>query len=128
MSIVEFEPDPIAIDPRPCAICGCTIDLHFRVDTFDGPEFFCQDLEVLIHLRAADLVRQWELADPRDVWRHMGDAPPPASVRNSTIGEKPAKAQRPYRTPQSTVDAFWHVVREGNTEKLESWLANHPSD
>jgi hypothetical protein len=31
------------IDPRPCQRCGSTIDQHRRVDTPDGPEFFCDD-------------------------------------------------------------------------------------
>ena len=35
------------------------------------------------------LVRQWELADPRDRWRHTGEPTPPAKVRNAEL--KPAK-------------------------------------
>src|SRR5689334_17153816 len=35
---------------------------------------------------AAQMLRQWELADPRDRWRHTGELPPPANVRNGDIG------------------------------------------
>jgi len=36
-------------------------------------------------------------------------------------------APRPYRTPQSTVDAFWYVVGS-DPDKLSQWLADHPRD
>jgi hypothetical protein len=39
-----------------------------------------EDLEVLIYLRAADMVAQWECADPRDAWRYTGEQPPRAIV------------------------------------------------
>jgi RecA-family ATPase len=35
--------DPFEIDPNSCQSCGLTIDQHRRVDTPDGPEFFCYD-------------------------------------------------------------------------------------
>src|SRR5713101_4038533 len=37
--------DPLAYrtDDRPCRFCGLTIDQHRRVDTPNGPEFFCDD-------------------------------------------------------------------------------------
>lgn len=95
-----------------CEQCGCIFE----------------DLEELIHLRAADLVTQWELADPRDAWRHTGDPAPPASVRNSNISGKPEKAARPYRTPESTVDAFWYVVSLCDPARLNAWLDVHPQD
>jgi hypothetical protein len=38
---------------------------------------------------AEQLVRQWELADPRDRWRHTGEPTPPASARNAEL--KPTK-------------------------------------
>ena len=34
---------------------------------------------------AEQLVRQWEIADPRDRWRHTGEKAPPASVRNAEL-------------------------------------------
>jgi hypothetical protein len=35
---------------------------------------------------------------------------------------------RPYRTAESTVDAFWCLVRLNDPERLEAWLADHPTD
>jgi hypothetical protein len=104
--IDERGPDPIEIDSRPCQLCGCAIE----------------DLEELIYLRAADLIAQWERADPRDAWRHTGEAPPPR-----TIEPAPTAAQ-PYRTPQSTIDAFWYVVGLCDPERLTVWLDDHPRE
>jgi hypothetical protein len=132
---VILEPDPIEIDARPC-VCGYTIDRHRQVDTPEGPEFFCVDLppdemtldelnealEQEIMLRTADLVRQWDLADPRDRWKHTGEPPPDIGIPTTT-----AKVQ-PYRTPQSTIDAFWYVVRLDDPTYLKSWLAQHQLD
>jgi hypothetical protein len=117
----DAEPAPIEIDAGPCEHCGCTIDRHRRVDTDKGPKFFCDDLEALIHLRAAELVKRWELADPRVRWKHTGEAPPKAvSV--------PKARPEPYCTPQSTLDAFWYVASLGNSDHLAQWLAKHPTD
>jgi RecA-family ATPase len=67
MSMQEtFEPDPLEIDPRPCGDCGRTIDQHRRVDTPEGPEFFCEEIERQIHLDARAIRLRMELADPRD--------------------------------------------------------------
>jgi hypothetical protein len=115
MSVVapfEREPDPIEIDTPLCELCGCTIE----------------DLEELIYLRAADLVTHWESADPRDAWRHTGEPPPPASVRNSDISAKPASATRHYRTPRATIEAFWYVASLDDADYLKRWLAQHPRD
>jgi hypothetical protein len=103
-----FEIDQIKIDPRPCELCGCTIE----------------DLEELIYLRAADLIAEWERADPRDRWRHTGEAPPPDSVRN---GPAPEPCRQSTRPAQSTIDAFLHLARH-NRSRLAAWLANHPQD
>jgi hypothetical protein len=35
---------------------------------------------------------------------------------------------RPYRTAESTVDAFWYLVRLNDPDRLEAWLADHPMD
>jgi hypothetical protein len=34
----------------------------------------------------------------------------------------------PYRTPQSTIDAFWYVVGRRDQERFKAWLADHPQD
>lgn len=118
------EPDPIELDPRPCELCGLTIDRHEMVDDGDGPEFFCDDA---LDDYAAAIMSHWELADPRDAWRHTNELPPPASVRNSDIA---ATAARPdyYRTPQATIDAFWFVASLDGPARLAAWLADHPRD
>jgi hypothetical protein len=72
-----------------------------------------------IMLRAADLVRQWEMADPRDAWRHTDEPKPKAPTPEPT---------RPYRTPEATVAAFKYVLKLNDPEYLERWLANHPKD
>lgn len=115
-----LEPEPIEIDPRPCELCGRTIDQHERVDTPEGPEFFCYPDD--------DIVTRWELADPRDAWRHTGEAPPSASVRNSDISARPAQKPQLYRTPQATIDAFWYVVCPDDADYLKRWLAGHQRD
>jgi hypothetical protein len=117
---VSIEPEPIEIDPRPCELCNRTIDQHERVDHGEGPEFFCYPDD--------DIVTRWELADPRDSWRHTGEAPPPASVRNSDISAKPANMPQIYRTPRSTIDAFRFLVAVGDVARLRAWLGNRPKD
>src|SRR5207302_10369835 len=104
----QIELDPIEIDPRPCELCGCTMDQHRRVDTPEGPEFFCEDIELQIHLDATALRMRWEMADPRDAWTYTGEAPPPDSVRN---GPAPGSCRQSSRPAQSTIDAFLHLAR-----------------
>jgi hypothetical protein len=35
---------------------------------------------------------------------------------------------RPYRTAESTIDAFWYLVRLGDDDRLKAWLADHMRD
>ena len=35
---------------------------------------------------------------------------------------------RPYRTPQSTIDAFWFLVQLDDPDRLKVWLQAHPKD
>jgi hypothetical protein len=113
------EPDPLEIDPRPCELCGRTIDQHKMVDHGEGPEFFCYADD--------DIVTLWELADPRDAWCHTGETPPPAGVRNSDITAQPS-APKHYRTPAATVAAFLFVASLDDPEHLARWLDQHPRD
>jgi hypothetical protein len=76
----------------------------------------------------AEMVRRLELQDPRDRWQHAGEAPPPDIVRNSDIAGPQEAKPKSYRTPKSTIDAFFHVERLGDVERLRAWLANHPKD
>jgi hypothetical protein len=123
MNIAVTAPSPIDIDPRPCEWCGLTIDCHVMVDDGEGPEFFCQEG----HPYAANLVVQWELADPRDRWRVTGEAPPPAAFRNSEVSARPERP-RHYRTPHSTVEAFLRLTAQDDPDELAQWLKDHPRD
>ncbi|QWG16127.1 AAA family ATPase [Bradyrhizobium sediminis] len=60
------EPPPIDIDPRPCNVCGQTIDRHIRIDTPEGPEFECDPAELEIQAAATATRLRMELSDPRD--------------------------------------------------------------
>jgi hypothetical protein len=124
-----IQPLPIEIEPRPCAQCGLTIDRHQMVDDGEGPEFFCaniplDELERRAELRReeemAAMLMQWELADPRDRWRHTGEPKP--------VIPPDLARQEPYAPPQSTVDAFWVVLDRGDPQALAAWLADHPLD
>ena len=35
---------------------------------------------------------------------------------------------RPYQTPQSTIDAFWYLVRLNDPARLKAWLQDRPQD
>jgi hypothetical protein len=70
---------------------------------------------------AAQIVRRWEFADPRDRWLHTGEPPPAPGVEQSSKKEA-------YCTPQSTVDAFWCVVQQDDGARLARWLSEHPFD
>ena len=115
----QIEPEPIEFDPRPCDLCGCTIDWHEQVDTPEGPEFFCEASSGKSIFAALALVLSWESDDPRDAWKHIGARRPEASEYLP-----PA----PYRTPQATIDAFRYLVRLGDQQRLTSWLKDHPAD
>jgi hypothetical protein len=52
------------IDPNSCKSCGLTIDQHRRVDTPEGPEFFCYD-------------------EPRATNGHDGEPPPHTKIPES---------------------------------------------
>lgn len=51
------------------------------------------------------------------------EAPPIAPAKAT-----PQLAKREYRTPESTIDAFWYVVRSGDKAALKAWLADRPKD
>ena len=102
-------------------IMGEAIAAATLVPEFDEPDELDEACEREIMLRIADLVREWELADPRDRWRHTGEHRPPVV--------RPERPRAPsYTPPRSTVDAFWHVVRLNDPDYLTRWLASHPAD
>jgi hypothetical protein len=105
--IIEREPEPIEIDPRPCQLCGLTIDRHEMVDDGEGPEFFCTGE---IDDAPPAVVRQPEIADPRARW------------------PEPRRRPEPYRPAQSTVAAFLYVVGLDDPDYLAAWLTKHSAD
>jgi hypothetical protein len=104
--VTPIETDACAsVDAPTCEQCGCIIE----------------DLEEIIFARAADLLMQWELADPRDAWRHTGEKQPKPEP-------EPVQPKRTYKTPQATIDAFWYVVGLCDPAGLTAWLDRHPQD
>ena len=118
-AVAFMEPDPLEIDPRPCELCGLTIDRHEMVDDGDGPLFYCLDLcpddMTLVELeRRAELRREEEIAA---IIAEMEAADRLFAIR-------PVNEPLPYRTPQSTTDAFWYVVALVDSDRLKAWLCD----
>lgn len=131
MDIAALEPAPIEIEPRACEWCGLTIDQHIMVDDGEGPEFFCEEIHphaAGVTFDAPDLVRQWEMQDPRDAWRHTGEIPPPVAFRNADFAGAAPPSRQDYRTPKATVEAFFYVTRTKDAAGIAGWLADHPRD
>jgi hypothetical protein len=120
-------PAPIAIDPRACDWCGLLIDRHRMVVEGDGPDFYCLDLspdEMTLPelVRRAEYRRQEAVAAIIARWE---------AIDEEIAHRKPITAPRavePYRPPQSTIDAFWHVVSLCDPERFKRWLAERPRD
>jgi hypothetical protein len=116
------EPDPIEIDPRPCGLCGLTIDRHDQIDTPEGPEFICADIDpdemTLNELERREVLRFQEgvaAIMARMEWQASPPLVPPAEAEA-------------YRPAASTISAFWYVVGLSDPEKFKSWLAARPKD
>jgi hypothetical protein len=114
---------PAQLTPEELEMSRQAREAFYRTDK--KPEHGCSCLvdavEEVIFLRADDLVFQMEMDDPRDRWRHTGE-PHPAPVAS------PKKTTAPYRTADSTIDAFWHVVGLNDPDQLDAWLDGHPRD
>jgi hypothetical protein len=120
----DLEPAPIELDPRPCELCGLTIDRHDMVDHGEGPEFYCADVSpddmTLPELeRRAELRRQEEAAAIFARLEAMDDPSKRLPLRTEP---------EPYRPAQSTIDAFWYVASLDDPDYLTRWLAQHPRD
>jgi hypothetical protein len=123
LSPEQIELAPLEIDSRPCEECGLTLDRHRRVDTPEGPEFFCippDEMDIDELERRAELIRQIEIAAilARMEAMDLDEAPEPV---------KPV-AKQSYRVPQSTIDAFFYVASLNDAEYLKRWLEQHPRD
>jgi hypothetical protein len=121
MTLHLVPPSPIDLDPRPCGLCGLTIDRHRMVDAGDGPEFFCVDLlpdeMTLPELeRRAELRRQEDIAAILARWEALPvDNPPP-------------RGPEPYRPAASTIDAFRFLLTTDDAPRVRAWLADRPKD
>jgi hypothetical protein len=100
-------------------LMGEAIAAASLVPELDEPDL-ADDLEIEIALRAADQVRAWEIADPRDRWRHTGE---PAPIVRPVVRQR-----EPYAPPAATVHAFRYVLSLNDHDYLARWLAEHPSD
>jgi hypothetical protein len=78
------------------------------------------EVEAEIMLRAAAMVRDWELADPRDRWKHTGEPKP--------IDRPAVRQHTPPAPPSSTVAAFLYVAALDDVERLKAWLDDHRRD
>jgi hypothetical protein len=122
-----IEPAPLAIDPRPCLLCGLTIDQHRMADHGEGPEFFCLDLSpnemTLPELeRRAELRRQEDIAAIIARWEAMDEE----IARRKPV--TPPRAPEPYRPAASTIDAFLYLVATDDAPRVRTWLADRPKD
>jgi hypothetical protein len=126
LHLVEIDPDPIEVDPRPCECCGLTIDRHKMVDEDgEGPVFFCADPDEMTLLeleRRAELRRQEEVADILARWEALD-----VEIA-SRRGPLPPREPAPYSPAASTVNAFWYVVGLADPERFKAWLAARPDD
>jgi hypothetical protein len=122
--IAELELDPIEIDPRPCDLCGCTIDRHYRVDTHEGPEFFCVDFAP-DELTLDELERRAELRRQEEVAAIMARL---EAMDDPSKRLPPRLAPEPYHPAQSTVAAFRYLTAAGDVTRLRAWLADRPKD
>src|SRR6266851_3044857 len=119
----QIELDPLAIDPRPCSLCGLTIDRHERFDSSEGPEFFCippDEMNIDELERRAELIRQVEVAALLARWEAQ-DALAPCEPL-------PPREPDPYRPAQSTIHAFWFVIGLRDPERFKAWLADRLKD
>jgi hypothetical protein len=121
LHVVPTVPELLAIDPRPCTLCGLTIDQHEMIDRGEGPEFFCLDLSpdemTLPELeRRAELRRQEDIAAILARWEAMPTYEPP-----------PSRPEQ-YRPAASTVDAFRLLASGKDAGRLKAWLAERPKD
>jgi hypothetical protein len=121
LHLLTIEPNLLAIDPRPCQLCGLTIDRHEMIDSGEGPEFFCSDLSAdemtLPELeRRAELRRQEDIAAILARWEAL------------PVDNLPPRVPEPYRPAASTVDAFHLVAAAGDVGRLKAWLADRPKD
>ena len=121
---IELGPDPIEIDPRPCELCGLTIDRHVEVDHGEGPEFYCADISP-DDMTPPELERRAELRRQEEVAAIFARL---EAMDDPSKRLPPRSKAEPYRPAESTIAAFQYVVSLNDLEHLKNWLADHPAD
>jgi hypothetical protein len=121
LHLLAIEPDLLAIDPRPCGLCGLTIDRHEMIDRGEGPEFFCSDLSA-DEMTLPELARRGELRRQEDIAAIL------ARWEALPVSEPPPRVPESYRPAASTVVAFRLVAAAGDVGRLKAWLADRPKD
>jgi hypothetical protein len=120
----DLEPAPIELDPRPCGLCGLTIDRHEMVDHGDGPEFYCADVSP-DEMTLDELERRAELRREEDVAAIFARL---EAMDDPSKRLPPRAGPEPYHPAQSTVDAFRLLTAAGDVTRLREWLADRPKD
>jgi hypothetical protein len=109
--IVDAEPEPLKIDPS-------------RVDTDEGPEFFCLDLSP-DELTLDELERRAELRRQEDVAAIFARL---QAMDDPSKRQPPRSESEPHRPAKSTVDAFRYLSAAGDIGRIREWLADRPKD
>jgi hypothetical protein len=120
----DAEPAPIEMDPRPCGECGLTIDRHERIDTPDGPEFFCLDLSP-DEMTLDELERRAEFRRDEEVAAIFARL---QAMDDPSKRLPPRAGPESYHPAQSTVDAFKYLTAAGDIGRIREWLADRPKD
>jgi hypothetical protein len=120
----EIEPDPIEIDPRPCGLCGLTIDRHEQIDTPEGPEFLCIDFAP-DEMTLDELERRAELRCEEETAAIFARL---EAMDDPSKRLPPRTGPEPYYPAQSTVAAFKYLTAAGDVGRIREWLADRPKD
>jgi hypothetical protein len=120
----QIEIDPIAIDPRPCGLCGLTIDRHEQVDTPEGPEFLCIDFAP-DEMTLDELERRAELRRQEDIAAILARM---EAMDDPSKRLPPRSESEPYHPAKSSVDAFRYLTAAGDIGRIREWLGDRPKD
>jgi hypothetical protein len=93
------------------------------IDDGEGPIFYCLDLPP-DEMTLDELERRAELRREEEIAAILAEM----EAADRLIPVRRISEPQPYRTPQSTIDAFWYVARLEDVEYLAKWLDRHPLD
>jgi hypothetical protein len=120
----NLEPAPLDLDPRPCELCGLTIDRHDMVDHGEGPEFYCADVSP-DDMTLDELERRAELRRQEDVAAIFARL---EAMDDPSKRLPPRAGTEPYQAAPSTVAAFRFLTAAGDIGRIREWLADRPKD